>query len=458
VKATVFKIQIFRAKKMSQENTNTQSKSMKPFLMLWSGQAISLFGSQLVQFALIWWLTQETGSATVLAMASLVGLLPQVLLGPFVGVLVDRWNRRVVMLVADSMVALATVALGLLFWMGNIQIWHVFVILFIRALAGAFHWPAMQASVVLMVPEEHLTRVQGLNQMMQGALNIVSAPVGALLLAVLPIQGILAIDVITAVIAIIILFFIFVPQPENQHIQSAQSLREFNREFQKDLKAGLRYVWSWPALMMIMVMAMFINLLLNPAFSLLPLLVTGHFGGGALQLGFLESMFGLGLVFGGILLGLWGGFKRKAVTSMCGLIGMGLAALVVGFTPPTMFYVAVLGAFVLGYMNSFVNGPLFAILQTVVAPEMQGRVFTLIGSLSGLMSPIGLIIAGPVADAFGVQSWFIIGGVATMLMGITGLFVPAIMNIEEDKEHALAAEMEFQDTSLTTETAVVDAP
>lgn len=442
---------------MSDTKTNISEKSMKPFLTLWSGQAISLFGSQLVQFALIWWLTQETGSATVLAMASLVGLLPQVVLGPFVGVLVDRWNRRMVMLAADGMVALATLVLALLFWTGNIQIWHVFVILFVRALAGAFHWPAMQASVVLMVREKHLTRVQGLNQMMQGALNIVSAPVGALLLAVLPIQGILAIDVITAVIAITILFFIHVPQPENQRTQSAQTLREFSRAFQKDLKAGLRYVWSWPALMMIMVMAMIINLLLNPAFALLPLLVTDHFGGDALQLGLLESMFGLGLVFGGILLGVWGGFKRKAATSMCGLIGMGIASMVVGFTPPTMFYVAVAGAFVIGYMNSFVNGPLFAILQSVVAPEMQGRVFTLIGSLSGLMSPIGLIIAGPIADTFGVQSWFIIGGVMTMLMGIIGFLVPAIMNIEEDKEHALATELESQDKLLPQKTAVVDA-
>jgi DHA3 family macrolide efflux protein-like MFS transporter len=429
-----------------------QTKSMKPFLILWSGQAISLFGSQLVQFALIWWLTQETGSATVLAMAALVGLLPQVVLGPFVGVLVDRWNRRMVMLVADSVVALATVVLALLFWSNGVQIWQVFMILFIRALAGSFHWPAMQASTVLMVPEKHLTRVQGMNQTMQGALNIVSAPVGALLLAVLPVQGVLAIDVITAVFAIVPLLFIHVPQPENQQIQSTQSLKAFSHEFGKDLKAGLRYVWSWPAMMMIMVMAMLINLVLNPAFSLLPLLVTGHFNGDALQLGLLEAMFGFGLVVGGVLLGIWGGFKRKIVTSLLGLIGMGLASLVVGFTPSTMFYIAVLGAFAIGYMNSFVNGPVFAIMQTTVAPEMQGRVFTLIGSLSGLMSPIGLMIAGPVADKFGVQAWFVAGGFVTMMMGVSGFFISAIMNIEEDRSQMEAAEL--VEPPLKTETAV----
>ena len=440
---------------MGETKTSMQAKSMKPFLTLCAGQAVSLFGSQLVQFALIWWLPQETGSATVLAMASLVGLLPQVVLGPFVGVLVDRWNRRVVMLVADSTVALATVVLALLFWAGTVQVWYVFMILFVRALAGAFHWPAMQASTVLMVPEKHLTRVQGLNQTMQGALNIVSAPVGALLLAVLPVQGVLAIDVITAVFAIVPLLFIHVPQPENHRTQSAQNLKAFSQEFGQDLKAGLRYVWSWPAMMMIMVMAMIINLVLNPAFSLLPLLVTGHFNGDALQLGFLESIFGLGLVVGGILLGLWGGFKRKIMTSLMGLIGMGMATLVVGFTPPTMFYVAVLGAFAIGYMNPFVNGPVFAIMQTTVAPEMQGRVFTLIGSLSGLMSPIGLMIAGPLSDRFGVQAWFVAGGLVTMVMGISGFFIPAIMNIEE--ERSPMAEAILPELSIERETAVADA-
>ena len=164
------------------DTQTSETQSLKPFIILWSGQAASLFGSQLVQFALIWWLTTTTGSATILAFASLMGLLPQVLLGPFVGVLVDRWNRRMTMLLADALVAAATLGLALLFWAGSVQIWHVFVILFIRALGGAFHWPAIQSSTSLMIPKEFLTRVQGFNQMLQGGLNIASAPLGALLL------------------------------------------------------------------------------------------------------------------------------------------------------------------------------------------------------------------------------------------------------------------------------------
>ena len=123
-----------------------QPRSMVPFFVIWTGQAFSLLGSQLVQFALIWWLTESTGSATVLATASLVGLLPQVVFGPLVGTLVDRWNRRVTMIVADSVIALAIVGLAALFWIDAAQIWHIYLLMFIRATAGGFHWSAMSAS------------------------------------------------------------------------------------------------------------------------------------------------------------------------------------------------------------------------------------------------------------------------------------------------------------------------
>src|SRR4030043_174967 len=199
---------------MDANATLEKPKSWAPrFFTIWTGQAFSLFGSQLVSFAVIWWLTQTTGSATVLATASLVGLLPQVILGPISGTLVDRWSRRLTMIVADGLIALATIVLAILFALGHVQIWQVYLLLFIRSVCGGFHWPAMQASTSLMVPKEHLARIQGLNQMLQGGMRIDSAPLGALLLVLLPMQGILAIDVFTAMLAVIPLFFFQVPQP-----------------------------------------------------------------------------------------------------------------------------------------------------------------------------------------------------------------------------------------------------
>jgi DHA3 family macrolide efflux protein-like MFS transporter len=310
------------------------AEPLTPFFILWMGQAVSLLGSQLVQFALIWWLTQETGSATVLAVASLVGLLPRVVLGPFIGALVDRWNRKHIMLVADSLIALVTIVLAFLFLSGEVRIWQIYMIMFVRSVGGGFHGPAMTASTSLMVPKKHLSRIQGLNQMLNGGLNIISGPLGAVLLDLMPIEGILGVDVITALFAIVPLFFIFVPQPESNqaHIGKVSTVWQ-------DVRVGFRYMMGWTGLMIIAMMAVVINMLFTPAFSLLPLLVREHFGGEAIQLGAIESTFGIGVVVGGLLLGAWGGFKRRVLTSMLGLMGAGLGVLMLGLLPPSwLFY------------------------------------------------------------------------------------------------------------------------
>jgi DHA3 family macrolide efflux protein-like MFS transporter len=405
------------------------------FFTIWTGQAFSLLGSQLVSFAVIWWLTQKTGSATVLATASLVGLLPQVVLGPLTGALVDRWSRRLTMMIADGLIALATIVLAILFAIGHVQIWQVYALLFIRSVCGGFHWPAMQASTTLMVPKVHLARIQGLNQMLQGGMSIASAPLGALLLAWLPMEGILAIDVFTAILAIGPLFFFEIPQPERRDLPANAQGKS---TLWQDLSAGFRYVWSWPGLMLIGIMAAVINFLLNPAFALLPILVTKHFNGQAIQLATLESFSGIGFIVGGLVLSTWGGFKRRVLTSLTGLIAMGIGCLVMGLLPPSAFVLAVGTMLFLGIINPIVNGPLLAAVQAAVAPEMQGRVFTLISTMASGMSPIGLIIAGPISDKLGVQTWFIIGGVVTGLMGIGSFFIPAIMHFEDGRSAPVA--------------------
>jgi DHA3 family macrolide efflux protein-like MFS transporter len=150
-----------------------------------------------------------------------------------------------------------------------------------------------------------------------------------------------------------------------------------------------------------------------------------------MHLAWIESAWGIGMVAGGLTLGIWGGFRKRVLTSLVGLILMGLSFLSIGLVPPSAFWLAVVLMFIVGFMNPIVDGPLLAIIQAVVAPEMQGRVFTLIVSFTSAMSPLGLILAGPIADRFGVQAWFVAGGVVTVLLGATAFFVPAIMRIEE---------------------------
>ena len=398
-------------------------------MVVFAGQAFSLFGSRLVQFALVWWITETTGLASTLAFASIVAMLPQVLLGPFAGALVDRWNRKTVMMVSDSFIALVVVALAFLYGTGTIQLWHVFIAMFIRSLGGAFQWPAMQATITMMVDRESLSRVAGMNQSLQGLAAIVAPPLGAFLMQVIPIQTILLIDVTTAVLAVGSLFFIKVPQPSRE-LTEVLGLKTIL----SDMREGAVFVWRWKGLRIIMGMSMLINFLMNPAFSLLPLVVTNHFGGGAIELGWLQSANGVGMIAGGLLLGAWGGFRKRIVTAMTSLVISGVFIEAFSFMPPEMFLVAVGCVFMFAVFNAMANGTFFSSMQAAIPPEMQGRVFTILMSLSGGMTPIGLAFAGPVSDSLGLLIWFRIGGFVLALMGAAAFLLPAVMNLEESLE------------------------
>ncbi len=402
------------------------------FFTIWGGQAFSLFGSQLVQFALVWWLTRETGSATVLATATLVALLPQVVLGPFVGALVDRWNRRIIMIVADTSIALATLLLFYLFATGVVQIWHVFALMAVRSLGGAFHSPAMTSSTSLMVPNKHLARIAGANQTLQGLLSIFAPPLGALLIELFSTQNVLLVDIGTAALAVLPLFFIPIPQPA-RHAQQANGEIE-KTSYMHDLREGLTYVVKWKGLLGLIILAMVLNFLLVPASSLLPLVVTKVFKGGATELGWVESVFGVGVIIGGILLSVWGGFKRRIITSFSGIIGIGLGIVLIGLVPDTRFYLLLAAFFLVGFAQVFANGPLMAIMQSTVIPDMQGRVFSLLQAGATAMMPLSLLIAGPISDAFGIRFWYIFGGTVCIIMMFIALFIPAIMNIENNQK------------------------
>jgi DHA3 family macrolide efflux protein-like MFS transporter len=411
------------------EHTEQKTNWKLPFFTIWTGQQLSWIGSAVAGFALVWWLTETTGSATMLAIGTLLTILPGVALGPFAGALVDRWNRRLVMLVADSVVALFSAGLAVLFWTGAIQVWHVYIIMFVRSVGGAFHWPAMTASTTLMVPKTRLERVAGLNQTIGGAVNIISPPLGAFLLTVLPLHGIMAIDVLTAAFAITPLFFVHIPQPERAAVvQEAQA----KPTLWTDMREGLRYVIGWPGLLGICLLATLLNFSIMPAMSLMPLLITDHFGGEALQLGWMNSAWGVGMVLGGLLLGAWGGFKKRIVTVLVGIIGLGVGVVTIGLTPATVFPLA-LGAFFFGaVMNALCNGSAFALLQQVVVPEMQGRVFALVMTVCNMATPLSLALAGPLADAVGVRALYVAGGIAQVVLGVGGFLVPAIMSVENN--------------------------
>jgi DHA3 family macrolide efflux protein-like MFS transporter len=401
---------------------------MRPFFIIWTGQAFSLLGSQLVQFGIVWWLTKTTGSPTMLAMATLAALLPQILIGPFAGALVDRWNRRTVMIVADSGIALATLVLAILFWLKIAGVWYVYVLLLIRATGAAFHWPAMTASTTLMVPGKYLARIAGLNQTLSGVAAIFIPPLGALAIEVLSLQGVLLIDVATAIPAVVTLLFIAIPQPPRAVAPETAARKP---SLWTNMREGWDFVWNWKALLMLAVIAIMINMLGRAAASLSPLLVLQHFEGGPLELGWWQSAIGIGSVMGGVVLGVWGGFKRRVVTQNLALAVDGLAIVVIALCPKEAFLLAVVSVFFVAFLETMALGLGGAIFQTTVPPEMQGRVFSLLMSVTQALAPLGLLLAGPTAEAFGVPFWWVLTGIIITVMGTSALFVPAIVHIED---------------------------
>lgn len=399
------------------------------YLPMGISQILSIFGSSIVQFAMIWYLTEQTGSATFLAMASFVGQIPQVLLGPFAGALVDRWNRKLVMLFSDGLVALVTLVLIFLFAIEQIRAWHILIVLFLRSLFGSFQYPAMRASVSLMIPKEHLARLGGINQAVYGLLNIVSPPLGALLISRWKMHEVMMVDVVTAGLAIVLLMLVRVPQPAAPAVKKPLT----PASLLDDVRAGLRYAWQWSGMFKLLIMAALLNMVMAPPGSLLPLLISKVYGRGAADLAVVESAFGIGVVVGGVLLGVWGGFKRRVYTVMMGITGMGLGVMMIALAGREQFNLVVLGMGLMGLLNAFANGPLGAIVQTKVAPEMQGRVFTVMSSLAGMAAPIGMLFAGPLADRIGIQPMYLIGALACTGIGVAGFLLPDVRTLDSQE-------------------------
>jgi DHA3 family macrolide efflux protein-like MFS transporter len=280
-----------------------------------------------------------------------------------------------------------------------------------------------------MVPEKQLTRVAGMNQTLQGVMSIVTPPLGAFLMTILPLYWIMLIDVISAGFAIVPLLFVHIPQPPRR--AATRDAQDAKPTLWRDVREGIGYIWHWPGMVMLLAMGVLLNFFIYPGMSLLPLLVTRHFRGEALQLGWMNSAWGVGMIVGGIVLSAWGGFRKRIATSLAGVVGMGIGFLLVGLAPTTGLWWAVAALLLAGIMNPITNGPLFAILQNAIALDMQGRVFMIVGSMSQLAAPLGLAVAGPVSDALGVGAWFVVGGAVSMLMGAVAPLVPAIMQIEE---------------------------
>jgi MFS transporter, DHA3 family, macrolide efflux protein len=392
------------------------------FFSIWTGQALSLIGSALTQFVLLWWITKTTESASALAIAGMMGLLPQALLGPLGGTLADRLDRRIIMIIADSISAIAMIVMVYLFSSNQIQLWHIYSLMFLRSSMQAFQSPAAAASTSLLVPTDWLPRVAGMNQAMQGIMTIAAAPLGALALAFLPFQGALMIDVVTAVLGIVPLLIYTIPQTKRLETDKTSVWTDF--------KEGVAYVTTRRGLLMLYGLLGLVVLTVMPTFALTPLLVKQHFGGGVNQVALMEGLAGIGMIAGGILISINPLFKKRIVTLLISfIISCGTVALT-ALAPSNALWLATIWWTLSGITFSTGNAPMMAIIQTSVPNQIQGRVLSLLNTIMGLAGPIGLIIAGPLGDAIGVRGVFIVGGILSAIVCAFGFFSSHLMKIE----------------------------
>ncbi len=397
----------------------------RTFFIIWSGQAFSLLSSALVQFAIILWVTIETGSASVLAMAAIAGLIPQIVLGPFIGVWVDRWNRKAIMIVADLFIALCCVVIAFLYRYDVIQMWHIYLLLAARSVGGAFHYPAMQASVPLLAPEQHLTRIAGITQALQSVANIAGPALGALLVSAMPMDQIMWIDVAGAVIASSSLLFIKIPAtPPVTGLKGGTVIRE--------MLDALRAIWQDRGLTVLMATWTLCIFFYMPGGALYPLMTYDYFGGTPFQMGMAEAAFAAGMLVGGVLIGIWGTNRRRVLMIVLAYIVMGAAFALSGVLPRTGYYWFLAWVAVMGLTVPFLNSPLISLIQTRIEPGMLGRVFSLFGTLAILPAPLGLLAAGPLADRIGVNTVFVVAGAIIVAIGAVCFFIPVLMGMDRE--------------------------
>lgn len=382
----------------------------KNIILFLSSQTISLFGSAVIQYALMWHITLMTESGKMMTLYIICGFIPTFLLSPVAGVWADRYNRKMLIILADGMIAIATLILAILFLMGYDAIWLLFVMAAVRAFGTGIQTPAVGAILPQIVPKDKLTKVNGANGSIQAVIMFVSPMVSAALLGLTSIEVIFFMDVITAAIAIFTLL-VFLKVPLHEKATEKQTTSYFS-----DFKQGLQYVNNHSFLKEFFLFFAVFFVLMAPAAFLTPLQVTRSFGGGEWKLAAIECAFSIGMMVGGVIIGTWGGFENKIKTLGFASLIMGICTVALGIVPVFWIYLSFMALF--GVAMPIFNTPANVLLQEKVEDDYLGRVFGVMGMISTSMMPIGMLIFGPIADFIKIE-WLLLGtGIFTIILAI----------------------------------------
>jgi len=433
--------------------SKNRSRRMTTFLIIWLGQVVSLVGSGLTSFALGVWVFERTGSATQFALIGLAAVLPRVLLSPLAGTIVDRWDRRWVMIISDAGAGLSTMMVILLLFTNQLEIWHIYVLTFVNASFGTVQWPAFTAVTTLLVSQENLGRANGMMQLGQAASEILAPALAGALVGWIRLEGVILIDVVTFVFAIGTLLMVRFPRPavSMAGVPGKDSLWH-------DLTFGWRYIMARPGLRGLLVFFTVVNFLWGMVGALIMPLVLNWTSSDVL--GLLISVAGVGMLGGSLIMSAWGGPRRRIHGVLWFELLSGLCFMLMGLRPS--FAMVAAGAFGAHVTIAIVFGSNQAIWQSKVAPDIQGRVFATQQMIAKAASPLAYLLAGPLADRVfdpllaaggplaasvgqvvgtgagrGIGLLFVLMGVAKILVSLAGMLNPRIHHVEDDLPDAL---------------------
>ena len=424
---------------------------MTAFTIVWAGQLVSVLASSMTQFALTIWAYQETGSALALGAVNTFFLIPFLLLSPIAGAMVDRYNRKVMMMVSDLTAVLATAGLLIIHASGHLQIWHLYIAAVINGLGSTFQWPAYSAAISTMVPKENYSRANGMMSLIYSGPAVLAPMLAGILLPIIQLAGILTIDVVTFFLAIGALLIVNVPQP----VKTVEGQAEQGSLWKEGLY-GFKYIFARRSLLGLLIFFICLNFTIGMAINLFAPFILTRTDYNSASLGAVESAAAIGAVGGGLLVSLWTGFKRRMTNIFVGEAMTGLFMLTLfglGRSLPVWIIFAALGSIT----PVFVNGSSQAIWQSKVAPDLQGRVFSARRMIAWITDPITPILAGALADyvtepgmqaggllaktfgwlvgtepGSGMALQFFLAGICYMLVVLTVyLFFPVVRNLED---------------------------
>ncbi len=380
------------------------------------GQTISTFGSFLVQYAIFWHLTLTTKSGVVLALAAIFGFLPQAIVSIFAGVWADRVNRKTMIIISDSSIALATFLLALFMLSGVDDLWLIFVVMAVRSVGAGFQMPAISALLPQIVPTDKLMRVNGINSSIQSSMTLLAPVAAAGLYTTMSVVGILFIDVVTAIIGLSLLATISVPT-------LARAASDEKPSYFADLKDGINYIFTHDLVRWVMAIFGIVFLLIVAPSNLSPLMLVRNFGSEVWLLTVLELAFGVGMVLGGAMMAIFASKLDRISTLIGTSIIFGVLAIVMGFTTNLILFYSLF--FFIGLAVPAFSTSATTLLQETVEPERQGRVFGFVGIVMSVAMPLGMAVLGPLADVVAVEVLLIVTGVATVVIAILAVIAPA---------------------------------